>query len=84
MFHDRRPSRILSLGSLRKSSSANINNYYGDKDMRRSERKFDKNYYHSNGKPANFRKGNKMRASWHEGDTKRAVVGTKIEFVTRF
>ena len=57
--------------------------YYGDKDRRRSERKFDKNYYYGN-YSNDFRKGNKMRASWHEGDTKRSVVGTKIEFVTRF
>jgi hypothetical protein len=57
--------------------------YYGEKERRRSERKFDKNYYYGN-YGNDFRKGNKMRASWHEGDTKRSVVGTKIEFVTRF
>lgn len=84
MFQDRRSNRVWSIGSLKKSSSANINNYYGDKDLRRSERKFDKNYYYNNGKPVDFKKGNKMRASWHEGDSKRVVVGTRIEFVTKF
>lgn len=57
--------------------------YYGDKDMRRSDRRFDKNYYYGNYSGAKFDKKSRMRASWHEGDTKKAVIGTKIEFVTK-
>uniref|UniRef100_A0A7M5XDJ7 Uncharacterized protein n=1 Tax=Clytia hemisphaerica TaxID=252671 RepID=A0A7M5XDJ7_9CNID len=120
MYQDRKPSltRLFSKGSLKKSTSAKIDNYpfysgenishyrshsdtpgqyygdnqnyygdkqyyYGDKDARRSDRRFDKSYYYGNYK-GNFDKKNKMRASWHEGDTKRTVVGTKIEFVTKF
>ena len=58
------------------------NYYYGDKETRRSDRRFDKNYYYGN-YGENFDKKSRMRASWHEGDTKKSVVGTKIEFVTK-
>ena len=65
------------------SSPTSSSYYYGDKDSRRSDRRFDKNYYYGNYSGANFDKKSRMRASWHEGDTKKSVIGTKIEFVTR-
>lgn len=81
-----RTSRVLSLSSLKKPSLTHAQ-YNIEKDMRRSERKFEKSssqYGGNSNGSSRFQKSDRKRASWHEGDSKRNVVGTKIEFVTRF
>lgn len=65
------------------TSPPQASHYYGDKATRRSDRRFDKSYYYGNYSGPSLDKKSRMRASWHEGDTKKAVIGTKIEFVTK-
>ena len=93
-----RSSRINSLGAMKKPALATPTShgqYNVRKELRRSERKYDKYMPHptknehvtriDNSNSGPFHKKDKMRASWHEGDFKnKVVVGTKIEFNTRF